>query len=220
MSCRQAQSVTQSRPAPGRRPGWPATRRRSPRSTAPAPRSAPTRRSRPPLGSAERSASVRVDPRPFLAAGQLDEVVDRARARCPTRPRRSTTRRIRTPESGTAAGPRSGPSNSENTRSAGTKTSSATVSWLPVPRRPSVCQVSRTWRSSLRSATTRRHALVVDQAAGEHHVGVVDPAAERPAARHHDAAVDRPAGAARRPHAGGDAAPVAEQSRRGWTAGR
>ena len=47
-----------------------------------------------------------------------------------------------------------GPSKSENTRSAGTKASSATASWLPVPRRPSVCHVSSTSRSSLRSATT------------------------------------------------------------------
>ncbi|CKR69238.1 Uncharacterised protein [Mycobacterium tuberculosis] len=47
-----------------------------------------------------------------------------------------------------------GPSNTENTRSAGTKTSSATQSWLPVPRKPNVCQVSRTCSSSLFSATT------------------------------------------------------------------
>ena len=38
-----------------------------------------------------------------------------------------------------------------------------------------------------------------------------DSAAERPASRHHDAALHRPACAARRPHSGGDAAPVTEE---------
>jgi len=36
----------------------------------------------------------------------------------------------------------------------------------------------------------RRHATIIDQAAGKHHVRVGDSAAERPAARHHDAAID------------------------------
>ena len=48
------------------------------------------------------------------------------------------------------------PSSSDRVRRDGTNTPSATVSWLPVPRRPLVCQVSRISSSSTGIATTRR----------------------------------------------------------------
>jgi hypothetical protein len=51
----------------------------------------------------------------------------------------------------------------------------------------------------------------VDEAAGEQHVGVRDPATECPPAGHDDAAIHRPRLTLRRPDAGGDAPPAPEQ---------
>ncbi|CKR53347.1 Uncharacterised protein [Mycobacterium tuberculosis] len=56
----------------------------------------------------------------------------------------------------------------------------------------------------------RRHLPVVDEAAGEHDVRVVDPAAKRPASGHHDTAVDGPGRATWRPPPRRDTPPPAE----------
>jgi len=60
-------------------------------------------------------------------------------------------------------------------------------------------------------AVTRLPSRRVDEAAGEQQVGVRDPAAERPSAGHDDPAVHGACLAPRRPHAGRDAPPTAEQ---------
>ena len=104
-----------------------------------------------------------------------------------------------------------GPSKIDTTRSAGTKTSSATESWLPVPRNPRVLPIVEELKVFGRQRDNGWHGRFVDHASGEHHVGMADAAAKRPAARDHDAAVDRPPLTARRPHARGQAATVAEQ---------
>ena len=146
---------------------------------------------------------------PDLAGGQSREVVDRAARvteRCGGDRQREEARRS---ETGTARRRSVGGSSSEKLRCSGTNTSSATASWLPVPRRPPVCQVSRISSSLTGIPSTRigRRAAAVrlDHAPAEQVVGVRDPAAERPPARHAIAAVDAPRDAARRPHAGGDA---------------
>ena len=207
----QAAAGCALRPARGLRLDWPAKRFRSPGSTAPARPPAPTRPSRPPPGSVGRSASVRVDAEPLLGAGQIDEVVDRGariahrgrgdaggeepeRREAVQRPVDRSGRRISRTPVGPARRPHRPPCRGCRCRAG---------------RACARCRGSRS--SSVGSATTDGTRRSSSDAPGEQHVGVGDSAAERPAARHHDAAGDRPGRAARRPHTGGDAAPVAEQ---------
>ena len=135
----------------------PARRRRSRRRSRRARRAARPRRRPPPPGWASaRPACATIPGRPCRRPARQGRRSRRARCRAP--PRRSRARRSRRSGSGKRAGRRRGPSNSESTRASGTNTSSATASWLPVPRRPSVCQVSRTSRSAFGIATTERAA--------------------------------------------------------------
>ncbi|MDT7655759.1 MAG: hypothetical protein QOF38_474 [Pseudonocardiales bacterium] len=62
--------------------------------------------------------------------------------------------------------PAGGPSSTDRMRCSGTKTSVATLSWLPVPRSPEVCQVSRTRSSAVGIASTRRVGCCADAAGG------------------------------------------------------
>ena len=155
---------------------------------------------------AGRSASVLVDPNPFLAPASSMKS-SRAPRALPSAA--AAIDAAKKPNTGKRYNGRStiGPSNNENTRSVGTKTSSATVSWLPVPRRPSVCHVSRTRRSCLRSATTdgtrwssTRHpanimsACVIPLQNGQRPDTTTPPSTVRPVPRgaHTPAATPRP----------------------------
>ena len=102
---------------------------------------------------AERSASVRVDPSPTFstASSVKSSIVPRALPSAAAAIDSAKNPKIGNRYSGRSS---TGPPNRENARSAGTTTSSATASWLPVPRRPRVCQVSSTFSCSFGSATT------------------------------------------------------------------
>ena len=135
-------------------PAPPARRRRSPRrSSARAARSDASAAATD-AWVGERSASVRVDPMADLARGQLDELVDR-RARVAQRGRGDREREE--PEDREAverAVDDAARRTARRRAPRGRTPRRRPQSWLPVPRRPSVCQVSRTSRSCLRSATT------------------------------------------------------------------
>ena len=117
-------------------------------------RAARPRPRRPPPASPSAARACGVDPWPDLAARRARRTRRSPRARCPARPRRSRARSSRRPGSGTAGGRRPG---RRTARTRGRRARTARrrrVSWLPVPRRPSVCQVSRISSSSCGIAIT------------------------------------------------------------------
>ena len=190
------------------RVGKPATRRRSPGSRAAWQRPAPTRRSRPPLASgcagpacvSRRGPSYR---RPTRRGR-------RWRPRCPAPAPRPTTRKIRTGESGQGS-VHDGPIENRHHPVGGHEDvvgDRVVTAGAAQSQRVPVIQELKVFRWHRDDG---RDGLFVDHASGEHHVGVTDAAAKWPLPRHHDAAVDRASLAAWRPHARGQAAPVAEQ---------
>ena len=156
----------------------------------------------------DRSASVRLSRDTFFGAGELDEVVDR-RARVAHR----------------------GSGDASREKSERRKSVQRAVDHRPVEYREHplvrnehlVCDGVVTAGASQAERVPgvqdlqllggqRDHGrAILEQAAGEQHVGVGDAAAERPAAGHDDAAVHAACLALRRPHAGGHTASTAEQ---------
>ena len=156
MGGRQAQPVAQPRPAPARSSlGCLARPPRSPRSTAARAARSDASASATAAWVAERSASVRRRAHADLARRQLDELVDRA-ARVAQRGRADREREEAEDREAVQRAVDARARRTARTRaSAGTNSSSATASWLPVPRRPSVCQVSRTCELGSRDARSR-----------------------------------------------------------------